>query len=139
MKTKGCGEVAPFGGVGWAVLNALLPALSAAALIELCRWGSQVLQRSEASPWMVAVMFRTLPAESTAMAPGLLYVVPCWTVMLAGPLRTTLGPRVGVGLGACVVTGAAAAEAADGQCNTVYAKEPNWFEFCTLDRVRVLC
>ena len=65
---------------------------------------------------MVTVTFRALPAESTAVAPGSLYVVPCWTVMLACPLRTMLGPGGRDGLGAWVVVEGAAAEAPDGQC-----------------------
>ena len=65
------------------------------------------------SPWVATVTFRALPAVSTAVAPGSLYVEPCWTVMLVCPLRTTLGPGGEVGLGAWAVVGAALAEAKD--------------------------
>ena len=63
----------------------------------------------ETPPWVVVVTLRALPVESIAVAPGSLYVEPCWTWMLACPLRTRLGPVGEAGLGDWVV-GAAPAE-----------------------------
>ena len=126
MKTKGCGEVAPLGGVGWEVLNALLPAVQSAAPCRkrncLQIWQAGAAVCSETSPWVVIVTFNAVPAISTAVAPGSLYVVPCWTVMLACPLRTTLGWGGEVGLGAWVV-GAAPAEAPGGHVNIAVAQD----------------